>query len=748
SSFSFVSLPFVISPVLDSQKTLSETEMGKRSISGSFPRRSLTNIVLELCGKGLTVEEIADDLRSKHREWARWKRQILIIKVKKIFNSTKEEEGINVSRKKQRRDDDLEQRNSDLCESSSPSSSSTSGNVLTSDDNTNFDITSESLLNSYSNKSKTPLKKKAASSEEGSKVYDVEVKGPTFKDLGGLKSVLDELMFEVKLPLLCPDIVQGIGMKPLSGILLHGPPGCGKSTLACAIANEAGVPFYMLSAAELVSGVSGGSEENIRELFSKAYRTAPSIIFIDEIDAIASKRENQQKGMDTRIVTQLLNCMDEKYMLLKQKESRASSDDMSSKPGHVIVIGATNRPDALDPALRRSLRFDKEICLDVPDEEAREEIFSLITRNLSLESTLDCSKIARLTSGFVGADFEVLAKKAGMVAAKKIINSRNSQLSSDIDSLMRQELSEEERKKLFVTTSDFEEALKDMQPSLTREGFSTIPNVTWDNIGGLDHLREEFYHHVILPLKFPEECKGFEFCLETGFLLFGPPGCGKTLVAQAVANEAGANFIHVEGPELLSKYVGETEKAIRELFSRARMCSPCIVFFDEVDALTTKRGEQGAWVVERPLNQLLVELSGGKKRDGVIVIAATNRPDMMDPAVQRAGRFGRHIYVPLPNSVQRHSILKSLVRDVRIDPSVDLSAIARMESCENRSGADLKALVKQAGYAAFRDTNSGSNERTIKMVHFEQAFTNLKPSLTNQQVREYENIFRDFERGK
>ncbi|CAH2058899.1 unnamed protein product [Thlaspi arvense] len=699
--------------------------MGGRGTSGSFPRRSLTNLVLELSGRGLTVEEIADDLRSKHREWARWKRQILVIKVKRIVNSES-----NGSRKKQRRDDDeLEQRNSDLCISSSPSSSSTSGNVLTSEDNSpHFDITSDSLLVSYSNKSTTPLKKKAVSSQEGSKVYDEEVKGPTFKDLGGLKSVLDELLFEVKLPLLCPDIVQGIGMKPLSGILLHGPPGCGKSTLACAIANEAGVPFYMLSASELVSGVSGGSEENIRELFSKAYRTAPSIIFIGEIDAIASKRENQQKAMDTRIVTQLLSCMDEKYMLLKQKESKSSSDDVAgSKPGHVIVIGATNRPDALDPALRRSLRFDKEICLDVPDEKAREEIFSLITRNLSLESTLDCSKIARLTSGFVGADFQVLAKRAGMVAAKKIINSRKSELCSDIDSLMRQELSEEERKKLFVTTSDFEEALKDMQPSLTREGFSSIPNVTWDNIGGLDHLREEFYHHVILPLKFPEECKGFEFCLETGFLLFGPPGCGKTLVAQAVANEAGANFIHVEGPELLSKYVGETEKAIRELFSRARMCSPCIVFFDEVDALTTKRGEQGAWVVERPLNQLLVELSGGKKRDGVIVIAATNRPDMMDPAVQRAGRFGRHIYVPLPNSVQRYSILKSLVRDVRIDPSVDLNAIARMESCENRSGADLKALVKQAGYAAFRDTNSGSNKRTIKMVHFEQAFTNLKP---------------------
>ncbi|CAA7052267.1 unnamed protein product [Microthlaspi erraticum] len=539
-------------------------------------------------------------------------------------------------------------------------------------------------------------------------------------------------------------------MKPISGILLHGPPGCGKSTLACAIANEADVNFYMVSAAELVTGVSGGSEEKIRELFSNAYRNAPSIIFIDEIDAIASKRENQHKGMDTRIVTQLLSCMDEKYMLPKQKESNLSVD-VGSKPRHVIVIGATNRPDALDPAMRRSLRFDLEICLDVPDEKAREEIFSLVTRNLSVESTLDRSKIARLTSGFVGADFEVLAKNAAMVLARRVIYSRKPPLCSDnidICSLMRQPVSEEERKMLFVTTSDFEEALKDFQPSLTREGFSTIPDVTWDDIGGLDHVREAFYHHVIRRFKFPEECKGFENCLETGFLLYGPPGCGKTLVAQAVANEARVNFIHVEGPELLSKYVGETEKAIRELFSRARMCSPCIVFFDEVDALTTKRGEQGAWVVERPLNQLLIELSGGKKRDGVIVIAATNRPHMMDPAVQRAGRFGRHIHVPLPNSDQRHSILKALAKDFRVDPSIDLNAIARMESCENRSGADLASLVKEAGLAAFTDANSDSKQRTIKMVHFEQAFSKLKPSLTNQQVGEYENIFTDFESAK
>ncbi|CAH8262887.1 unnamed protein product [Arabidopsis lyrata] len=713
-------------------------EMRKRVIRGSVPVGSFTNLVLESFGKGSTVEEIVDDLRLKHREWARWKRQILLVKVKNIVNSrSNDRKHEDESRKKQRR----EQSNSDLCISSSPSpsSGSSSGNVLTSDDNMQFDITNDSLRLSYSEKKKA--------SEEASKgSYDVEVKGPTFKDLGGLNGILDKLAFLVKLPLLCPDIVQAIGMKPISGFLLHGPPGCGKSTLACAIANETGVPFYMISAAELVSGVSGESEENIRELFFKAYRTAPSIIFIDEIDAIASKRENQQKGMETRILTQLLSCMDEKYMLLKHKEKNVSSGDPGFKPGHVVVIGATNRPDALDPALRRSLRFDREICLGVPDQKAREEIFSVATRGLTLDSNFDRASIASLTSGFVGADFDVLAKEAGMVLAQRIIYSRKSGLCTDIDSLMRQPISEEERKQLVCTTSDFMEALKEVQPTLTREGFSTKPNVTWDDVGGLDNLKQEFYEHVIRPLKFPEQCKGFEFCLDTGFLLFGPPGVGKTLVAQAVANEAGANYIHVEGPELLSKYVGDTEKAIRELFSRARRCSPCIVFFDEVDALTSKRGEQGAWVVERSLIQLLAELSGGKKRGGVIVIAATNRPDRMDPAVQRAGRFGRLFYVTLPNAAQRFSILKSLVRGITvpIDPTVDLNAIA--ERCENCSGADLKSLVNRAAFAAYRDTSSTS-KRIIKMDHFEQSLSALRPSLTNQQLREYEEICEKFDKA-
>ncbi|KAG7646922.1 AAA+ ATPase domain [Arabidopsis thaliana x Arabidopsis arenosa] len=436
--------------------------------------------------------------------------------------------------------------------------------------------------------------------------------------------------------------------------------------LVHAIANETGVPFHMISASEVVSGVSGESEENIRKLFSKAYRTAPSIIFIDEIEAIASKRDNhQQKGMETRIVTQLMNCMDQE-----------------------------------------SLRFDKDFCLGMPDEKAREEILTLILRNRPLDPSFDIARIVRKTSGFVGADLALLVKEAANVAMERLVKSRGSELGTDIDSLLSMQpcpFPPQVIEKLFYTISDFEEALKKFKPSLTREGFSTTPSVTWEDIGGLDHIRKEFYSDIIKPLKYPEECEGFKFCSGRDFLLYGPPGCG-----------TGA----------LSKYVGDSEKAIRELFNLARMCSPCIIFFDEVDALTTKRGSgEGAWVVERPLTQLLNEMSGGKERDGVFVIGATNRPEMMDPAITRPGRFGKHIYIPLPNSVQRGLILKSLARKIPLDTSVDLDAIARR--CENFSGADLEALVIEAGLAA-RDDETGSYPRRTKMVHFEEASSRMQ----------------------
>ncbi|KAA0038084.1 cell division control protein 48-like protein C-like [Cucumis melo var. makuwa] len=559
------------------------------------------------------------------------------------------------------------------------------------------------IMGNEGNANKEILRKEKQSSLNGE-----EIEGPWFKDLGGMKSVLDELKMEVIVPLYHPQLPLWLGVRPMAGILLHGPPGCGKTKLAHAIANETRVPFYKISATEIVSGVSGASEENIRELFSKAYRTAPSIVFIDEIDAIASKRENLQREMERRIVTQLMTCMDGFHKLVDSKDASSKNDNSDVRPGYVLVIGATNRPDAVDPALRRPGRFDREIVLGVPDENARAEILTVLTSNLRLEGSFDLLKIARATAGFVGADLTALANKAGNLAMKRIIDQRKCELSTDfadnehIEDWWRQPWLPEEMEKLAITMTDFEEAIQMVQPSLRREGFSAIPSVKWEDVGGLEQLRAEFDRYVVRRVKYPEDYEGFGVDLETGFLLYGPPGCGKTLIAKAVANEAGANFIHIKGPELLNKYVGESELAVRTLFSRARACSPCILFFDEVDALTTKRGKEGGWVVERLLNQLLIELDGAEQRRGVFVIGATNRPEVIDPAILRPGRFGKLLYVPLPNPTERGLVLKALGRKKPIDVSVDLLAIGQMEACENFSGADLAALFAKVD-SPYRD---------------------------------------------
>ncbi|KDP36384.1 hypothetical protein JCGZ_08653 [Jatropha curcas] len=383
----------------------------------------------------------------------------------------------------------------------------------------------------------------------------VEVKGkdgPRFRDLGGMQSVLEELEMEVFLPLYHPHVLQRLGVNPIGGILLHGPPGCGKTKLAHAIAHETGVPFYKISATDVVSGVSGASEENIRDLFSKAYRTAPSIVFIDEIDAIASKRENLQREMERRIVTQLMTCMDEFHRLLQPSDANSDLESSDKKTGYVLVIGATNRPDAIDPALRRPGRFDREIRLGVPDENARVEILSVLTRKCTLEGSLDLLQIARSTPGFVGADLHALVDKAGNLAMRRILAQRKSELTREYPN---KECPEEwwkipwlpeEIEKLAITMADFEQAAKMVQPSSRREGFSTIPNVKWEDVGGLESIRNEFDLHIVRRVKYPEDYQKFGVNLETGILLYGPPGCGKTLIAKAVANEAGANFIHIK----------------------------------------------------------------------------------------------------------------------------------------------------------------------------------------------------------
>ncbi|KAH0983348.1 hypothetical protein GBA52_010525 [Prunus armeniaca] len=586
-------------------------------------------------------------------------------------------------------------------------------------------------------------------------VTGVEVKGsegPRFSDLGGMEKVIEELKMEVIVPLRHPELPRWLGVRPMSGILLYGPPGCGKTKLAHAVANETGIPFYKISATEVVSGVSGASEENIRELFSKAYRTAPSIVFIDEIDAIASKRESLQREMERRIVTQLMTCMDESHRLVQPADANSDSQSSDNKSGYVLVIGATNRPDAVDHALRRPGRFDREIVLGVPDENARIQILSVLTRNLRLEGSFDLLKIARSTPGFVGADLAALADRAGNIAMKRIIHKRKTYMSIDSmneecnEDWWRQPWTPEEMEKLTISMADFEEAVQVVQPSSKREGFSAIPNVKWDDVGGLDLLRQEFDRYIVRRVKYPENYEEFGVDLETGFLLYGPPGCGKTLIAKAVANEAGANFIHIKGPELLNKYVGESELAVRTLFSRARTCSPCILFFDEVDALTTKRGKEGGWVVERLLNQLLIELDGAEQRRGVFVIGATNRPDVMDRAVLRPGRFGKLIYVAPPTKDERGLILKALARKKPIDASVDLSEIGQRGTCENFSGADLAALMNEAAMAALEEKltsperSSDASPWTIKDTHFEQALAKIAPSVTDKQMQYYQKF--------
>ncbi|PSS10170.1 Cell division control protein 48 C like [Actinidia chinensis var. chinensis] len=583
--------------------------------------------------------------------------------------------------------------------------------------------------------------------------------GPRFRDLGGMDGVVEELKMEVIVPLYHPHLPRWLGVRPMAGILLHGPPGCGKTKLAHAIANETGVPFYKISATELVSGVTGASEENIRELFVKAYRTAPSIVFIDEIDAIASKRENLQRETERRIVTQLMTCMDESHRLVQPVDVDPNAESSNIRPGYVLVIGATNRPDAVDPALRRPGRFDREIVLGVPDENARVEILSVLTRNLRVEGAFDLVKIARSTPGFVGADLAALANKAGNLAMKRIIDRRKCVLSLEprdgdhTEDWWRNPWLPEEMENLSITMSDFEEAAKLVQPSSRREGFSTVPNVKWEDVGGLHLLRQEFDRYIVRRIKYPEDYEGFGVDLETGFLLYGPPGCGKTLIAKAVANEAGANFIHIKGPELLSKYVGESELAVRTIFSRARTCSPCILFFDEVDALTTKRGKEGGWVVERLLNQLLIELDGAEHRQGVYVIGATNRPEVMDRALLRPGRFGKLLYVPLPSPDERGLILKALSRNKPIDGSVDLIAVGRDEACENLSGADLSALMNEAAMAALEERQIAQNSdtppsttppSTIKKAHFEQALKKISPSVSDKQKQYYHLLSESF----
>ena len=498
--------------------------------------------------------------------------------------------------------------------------------------------------------------------------FTTPVPRPTerYSDLGGISDILQQIRQLIEYPLVRPEVYGHLGVEPPRGVLLRGPPGCGKSHLANAIAGQLGLPYFRVSAPELVSGMSGESESRIRDLFKAASNSAPSLLFLDELDAICPKRSDSSagRGMEKRMVAQLLTCMD----LIAPKFNRNQAP--------VIVLGATNRPDAMDAALRRAGRFDKEILLGVPDEAAREGILRQMTKNMRLSGDFDFKVLARKTPGYVGADVKSLTKEAAVLAIDRIFRdvlTDEGVMPSDIavggesantfdenaevtnakvtvqnteeekDAAMEQTmmsvtpLTPEQMEPLYVTMSDFLNAIPLVQPSSKREGFATVPDVSWDDIGALKQVRDELTLSVLEPIRNPETFHALGLSLPAGVLLYGPPGCGKTLLAKAIANESGANFISVKGPELLDKYVGESERAVRVVFERARSSSPCVVFFDELDSLCPKRGSDsgGGGVSERVVNQLLTEMDGLDSRRSVFVIAATNRPELIDSAMMR-----------------------------------------------------------------------------------------------------------------
>jgi len=544
------------------------------------------------------------------------------------------------------------------------------------------------------------------------------------------------------------------------------------------VAGQLGVPYFRVSAPELVSGMSGESEGRIRDLFRAASDCAPAIIFLDEIDAVAPKRSDSSgaRGMEKRMVAQLLTCMDQ---LAPQNNRHQNA---------VMVLAATNRPDSLDAALRRAGRFDKEIWLGVPDEAAREQILRTMTSGMRLlgtnrassegetdsnvnsnnERPFDYKLLARKTPGFVGADVKSLAKEAAVLAINRIFRdvlkdeSTHSQEREDeqVEPPEQDEpgtvatlkpLTEEQMEPLYVTMDDFLAAIPLVQPSSKREGFATVPDVSWDDIGALQSIREELSISVLEPIRAPEKFQALGLPLPAGVLLYGPPGSGKTLLAKAVANESGANFISVKGPELLDKYVGESERAVRLVFERARSSSPCIVFFDELDSLVPRRGSDnggGGGVSERVVNQLLTEMDGLESRRSVFVIAATNRPELIDPAMMRPGRLDKLLYVPLPAADDRVSILRVLAKKVTLGEDVDLEEIGRSPRAEGYSGADCAALLREAGLAVMKEdfeaVGQGMPVGTVPLCvmprHFDAAFASVMPSVSKKDQARYDRI--------
>jgi transitional endoplasmic reticulum ATPase len=533
----------------------------------------------------------------------------------------------------------------------------------------------------------------------------------TYEDIGGLHEEIQRIREMVELPLRHPELFQRLGIEPPKGVMLHGPPGCGKTLLARAVANESEANFYSINGPEIMSKFYGESEARLREMFQQAQKNSPSIIFIDELDAIAPKREEVTGEVERRVVAQLLALM----------------DGLTGR-GNLIVIGATNRPEALDPALRRPGRFDREIEIGVPDKKGRFEILQIHTRGMPLSKDVDLKKLSEMSHGYTGADLSALGRETAMKALRRYLPEIN---------LEDERVPPKVLEKMEVRMEDFLNAYREVTPTAMREVYIEIPTVRWTDIGGLKDVKEELMEAVEWPLKTPGVFKRIGIRAPKGILLYGPPGCGKTLLGRAVATESEANFITIKGPEIFSKWVGESEKAIREVFRKARMSSPTVIFFDEFDSLVPGRGMGYAdsGVTERVISQILTEMDGIISLEDVVIIAATNRPDIVDPAILRPGRFDRLIYVPEPEQESRLEIFKIYTKDMPLAKEVNLSQLALMT--KKYSGADIEAVCREAGLNALR---RDMKAKEVNINDFKKAAEKIGPSI----LPNMENWYRGF----
>jgi len=535
----------------------------------------------------------------------------------------------------------------------------------------------------------------------------------TYEDIGGLHEEIQRVREMVELPLRHPELFQRLGIEPPKGVLLHGPPGCGKTLLARAVANESEANFFSINGPEIMSKFYGESEARLREIFQQAQQNSPSIIFIDELDAIAPKREEVTGEVERRVVAQLLALM----------------DGLSGR-GNVIVIGATNRPQALDPALRRPGRFDREIEIGVPDKRARHEILQIHTRGMPLAEDVGLKKLAETTHGYTGADLAALGRETAMKSLRRYLPEIN---------LEEERIPPKVLEKMDVRMEDFLNAYKEITPTAMREVYIETPTVYWTDVGGLEEVKQELTEAVEWPLKNPEVFSRLGIRPPKGILLFGPPGCGKTMLARAIATESEANFITIKGPEVFSKWVGESEKAIREVFRKARMASPAVIFFDEFDSLVPRRGMGFAdsGVSERVISQLLTEMDGIMTLEDIVVIAATNRPDIIDRAVLRPGRFDRLIYVPEPGEKARLEIFKIYTKDMPVEADVDRESLAK--ETKGYSGADIQALCREAALNALR---KNITSKSVSLADFKEAASKIGPTISPDMETWYKGFIK------